>query len=153
MRGNSVDDMTQHRTPRNVPTGFAFLGMAAIVLIVSGCAAIYDVAHGKATATYTTATELAGDQGDDVAWVPEDATEIEVVTSTRTEGTASIVFRSDDDLGDCGATERLSAPTMVIESGPDVYAIDEVMVCGDWAVASSDGLFYGWTPAVEAEGD
>ncbi|MDJ1114561.1 hypothetical protein [Microbacterium dauci] len=145
--------MTQHRVPRPVPTGFSFLGMAAIVLIVSGCAVVDDVVHGKAATTYSTAAELADDRDIAAAWLPDDATEIEVVSSTRTADTASIVFRSDEGVRGCVTTERRSAPTMVIDSGPDVYAIDEVMVCGDWAVVESDGLFSGWTPAVEAEGD
>jgi hypothetical protein len=142
--------MTQHRFQRNVPTGFTFFGLVAIVLTVSGCAVVDDVAHGKATATYSTAQDLEDDGDAAAAWIPADAREIEVVSSTRTADTVSILFRSDEDLADCTATERRSAPTMVIDSGPDVYAIDEVKVCDGWAVAESDGVFYAWTPAVEA---
>jgi hypothetical protein len=145
--------MTQHRAPRTVPTGFAFLGMAAIVLIVSGCAAIDDVAHGKATTTYSSADELVAEHTDTDEWVPADAREIEVVSSTRAADTASILFRSDEGLTGCLETERLSAPTMNIDAGPDVYAIDEILLCDEWAVVEDDGVFYAWTPAIEADGD
>jgi hypothetical protein len=143
--------MTPHRFHRNVPAGFSLLGLAAIVMTVSGCAVVDDVAHGKATATYSTAQDLEDERDTAAEWIPADARGIEVVSSTRAADAVSILFRSDEDLAGCTPTERRSAPTMVIDSGPDVYAIDEVLVCDGWAVAKSDGVFYGWTPAVEAE--
>jgi hypothetical protein len=62
------------------------------------------------------------------------------------------VFSSETGLAaDCAEVERLSAPTMEITSGPDIYAIDRVAVCGEWAVAESNNTYYAWTPAKEAE--
>ncbi|MDF2580590.1 MAG: hypothetical protein K0S49_2169 [Microbacterium sp.] len=147
----SVDDMTKTRLPRDLPPGAAALGMAAILLTLSGCAAIETVAYGSVESTYETAKELAQARGEAPAWLPADARELTRVVSTRAEA-ESIVFSSDTGLAaDCAEVERLSAPTMEITSGPDVYAIDRVAVCGEWAVAENDGTYYAWTPATEAE--
>ncbi|MFS0713644.1 hypothetical protein ABC195_07140 [Microbacterium sp. 2P01SA-2] len=145
--------MTKHRLPRDIPPGAAALGMAAILLTLSGCAAVDNVAYGRAETTYDTAKELVQARGEAPAWLPADARELTRVVSTRADA-ESIVFSSDTGLAaDCAEVERLSAPTMEITSGPDVYAIDRVAVCGEWAVAENDGTYYAWTPATEADQD
>ncbi|MDF2916992.1 hypothetical protein ACU6RU_04150 [Microbacterium sp. F1-18] len=142
--------MTKPRLPRDLPPGAAVLGMAAILLALSGCAAVDSVAYGRAESTYATAKDLAQARGEAPAWLPADARDITRVVSTRAEA-ESLLFSSADGLTGCEDVERLSAPTMEIAAGPDVYAIDRVTVCGEWAVAENDGTYYAWTPAEEAE--
>jgi hypothetical protein len=142
--------MTKPRLPRDIPPGAAALGMAAILLTLSGCAAIDSVAYGRAESSYATAQEFVQARGEAPAWLPPDAREITRVVSTRAEA-ESLLFSSEDGLAACEDVERVSAPTMEIASAPDVYAIDRVAVCGEWAVAESDGTFYAWTPAQEAQ--
>ncbi len=142
--------MTKPRLPRNLPPGTAALGMAAILLTLSGCAAVDSVAYGRAESTYATANDLAQAHDEAPAWMPADARDITRVVSTRAQA-ESLMFSSTDGLAGCEDVERLSAPTMEIASAPDVYAIDRVAVCDEWAVAKSDGTYYAWTPATEAE--
>lgn len=143
--------MTKLRLPREIPPGTAAIGMLAILVTLSGCAAVDNLAHGQSSATYSNAQEFAQADGGAPGWLPADARQIETVSSTRADDTASVVFVSDEGVSGCEDVDRVSAPTMEIESGPDVYAIDRVAVCGDWAVAESDGTYYAWTPAQEAE--
>jgi hypothetical protein len=125
--------------------------MVAILLTLSGCAAVDHVAYGRSSATYANAYELSESGGGAPLWLPTDATEITHVSSSRAQDTESLLFRSDEGLGGCEEVPRVSAPTMEIADGPDVYAIDRVALCEDWAVAESDGTYYAWTPAKEAD--
>lgn len=143
--------MTKPRLPREIPPGAAALGMAAILLTLSGCAAVDNIAYGRAESSFANAYELSESGSGAPLWLPADATEITRVSSTRAEDTVSLVFRSDDGLTGCEEVERISAPTMEVTDGPDVYAIDRVAACDEWAVAESDGTYYAWTPAKEAE--
>lgn len=143
--------MTHRSLPREIPPGTAALGMAAILLTLSGCAAVDGIAYGRSSATFENASQLSESGGGAPLWLPADATEITRVSSTRAQDTVSILFRSDEGVAGCEEVPRVSAPTMEIADGPDVYAIDRVALCDDWAVAESDGTYYAWTPAKEAD--
>lgn len=143
--------MTRFRLSREVPAGTALVGMVAIMLTLAGCSAVDDLAYGRAEASYANPDDLAQARGEALDWLPADAREIERVASTRADGTESLLFVSAEGLAGCGQTDRLSAPTMEVDDAPDVYAIDTVALCGDWAVAEQDGTYYAWTPAKEAD--
>ena len=40
---------------------------------------------------------------------------------------------------------------MDVESDIDVYSIDSVLLCDDWAIAHEGNQWLAWTPATEAE--
>jgi len=120
-------------------------------MTVSGCAAFDNLVYGRSEATYDNVQTLAEARGDAPDWLPADAREIDRVSSTRADDTESLRFTSEQGLAGCEEVDRLSAPTMDIEDAPDVYAIDRVAVCGSWAVAESNGTYYAWTPAEEAD--
>lgn len=132
--------------------GAAVAGLAAIFLTTAGCAVVNDVAYGKTETTHANPVELAQERGTTLDWLPSDARSIVRVASTREEGVESILFSSATAPEGCRETERLSAPTMLVEDAPDVYEIDVVQVCGNWAVAAGDDDRYiAWTPAPEAD--
>jgi hypothetical protein len=131
--------------------GAAVAGLAAIFFLLAGCALVNDVAYGRSESTSANPVELAQARGDAVEWMPEDARGISRVASTREDGVESLLFTSATAPTGCTPTERLSAPTMDVEGAPDVYAIGQVQVCGDWVVAAADDdVYYAWTPAPEA---
>ena len=134
-----------------IPPGAAFVGLVAVLATVSGCAAVNDVAYGRSEATYDNVQTLIEARGAAPDWLPADAREIERSSSTRADDTESLLFTSDSALAGCETVERQSAPTMDIDAAPDVYTIDQVELCGTWAVAESDGTYYAWTPATEAD--
>jgi uncharacterized protein YceK len=132
--------------------GVAVAGLAVILLTVSGCAAVDSLAYGRATAHYDNAAAYAQEKGHAPTWMPTDAVDIVEVASTRADDTATVAFDSASGPAGCDDVDRRSAPTMNVE-GVDVFAIDRVALCGDWAVATDgEGAFTAWTPAIEAEG-
>ncbi|MBM3715093.1 MAG: hypothetical protein FJW64_05040 [Actinobacteria bacterium] len=132
--------------------GSAVAGLAAIFLTTAGCALVNDVAYGMKQTTHANPVELAQERGTTLDWMPSDARSISRVASTREDGVESILFTSATAPTGCTETERMSAPTMSIDDAPDVYDIDEVFVCGRWAVAAGPGDAYvAWTPAAEAD--
>ena len=143
--------MTRSLLAREVPAGTALIGIVAIIATLAGCSAVDDLAHGRAAASYANPQELAQAREGALDWLPGDAREIERAASTRADGTESLLFVSEEGLAGCSETARLSAPTMTVDGAPDVYAIDTVALCGDWAVAEQDGTYYAWTPAAEAD--
>lgn len=131
-------------------TGAAVAGLGLILFVVSGCALVNDVAYGRAESSAPNGAELAAARGEALDWLPADAADIRRVQSTRSDA-ESLVFRSATGPVGCDEVDRTSAPTMTVTDAPDVYAVDRVRVCGDWAVATVDGVSYAWTPGDEAE--
>ncbi|MFJ6651433.1 hypothetical protein ACIQLJ_01385 [Microbacterium sp. NPDC091313] len=130
--------------------GTAVAGLGLILLALTGCAVVNDVAYGRAESSAANPAELAQTRGAALAWMPSDAADIRRVASTRADA-ESLLFTSDAALSGCEPVERRSAPTMIIDGAPDVYPLSEVQLCGEWAVATVDGVSYAWTPAIEAE--
>ncbi len=115
---------------------------------LTGCSQIGGFAHGESTTHAATRSDLA----DAPTWVPDDATDITVVTGTRGSGErsapSSMVFRSEDGVvsGLCERLERGSAPTMHVAGAPDPYASDEVTKCGAWSMIANGDRWLAWTP-------
>lgn len=142
--------MNSENLSRKSRPGVALVGLCSILILMTGCAAYDDLAHGRSETSFASAPAFQREGGTEVAWLPDDATQITHVTSTRAEHTKSIVFSSDEELSGCETTDRTSLPTMEVSGGIDVLAISQVFVCGDWAVAEDNGEFYAWMPATES---
>jgi hypothetical protein len=118
-----------------------------LVMPLVGCAAVVDALRGEAAAEFDTRADLVDDWGKAAPWLPADATDI--VTHESTEGDpASLRAVSATALNPahCVEVERESAPMFTLAETPDVYKIDRVYACGDWAVVATDDGWYGWTP-------
>lgn len=127
----------------------AAASLAAAVLLVSltGCSGIGDALRQEASHEFATRDQLVKEWGKDAPWLPDDATSI--VTRESTAGDpASVTSGSATGLDPslCAETERRSAPTFALEDTPDVYKIDRIFACGEWAVVATDDGWYGWTP-------
>jgi hypothetical protein len=143
--------MNRTKTSIRLSKNVGAVGLIAMVCALAGCGVVDDVAHGRAEVSAESPDALAKARGGAVEWLPADAAQIKLVTSTRADDTESILFRSESGPVGCATVERVSAPTMEISGAPDVYSIGEVELCGDWVVAHSDDVWYGWTPAAESE--
>jgi hypothetical protein len=127
-------------------------GAAALLAVagLAGCTATNDLLHSTSTTHVDERTDMPGGAP---SWVPEDASDIRIVTGTD-GGATSVLLVSAADLNPaCVETPRLSAPTVEVEGAPDVYDVKAATVfsCGDWTVAASPDGWYGWTPATEDE--
>ena len=131
--------------------GLAGLGLVSIVLILAGCSAIDDVAHGSSRTTYSNATDFAREHSGVADWLPADARSVALVSSTRTDGVMTLAYESETAPEGCETLPRQSAPTMSIDTEVDVYATPSVLVCESWAVAHDADQWLAWTPATEAE--
>nr|WP_314840819.1 hypothetical protein [uncultured Microbacterium sp.] len=139
----------------NARTALAAPGLIlAGLLSLTGCGAYDSLVHKQATSTFDDAAAFDDGAEVDADWLPADATEITVRTST-VEGTAdaAILLSSEESAltGDCVEVERFSAPAWVLEGAPDPYTAKMVFVCGDWTVMAGSGGWFGWTPNSEEE--
>ena len=146
----SVEGMNPKNFFRSPRPSSAFVGLTAVLIVVTGCGVVDDVAHGTSQSSFANAQMLEQDRGETLEWLPDDAQHIVRVASTRSDSTESLVFESERGLSGCETVERQSAPTMVVPGGLDVYAVNDVALCGEWAIAQNDGDFYAWTPAAES---
>lgn len=122
--------------------------LTAALLALTGCSAYDSIVHKQSTSTFDDAEAFA--DGAEVAadWMPTDATEITVRTSTLEEAKDAVILLASDSptAGDCTETERSSAPAWVLDDAPDPYKAETVFVCGDWSVMSTADGWFGWTP-------
>ncbi len=137
--------MTITRRPRAA----AALPLAALLLVgsLAGCSAVSDALQREAQHEFESREELVETWDKDASWLPVDAETI--VTRESTMGDpASLTARSSSALDPerCAEVERRSAPTVAVEDTPDVYKIDQVFACGDWAVVATEDGWFGWTP-------
>lgn len=146
-RIRSVENMS---TQAGIP-GLAGLGLVSIVLILAGCAAIDDVAHGSAQTTYPNVADFEKEHAETAGWVPSDARSVTLVSSTRADGVMTLAYESATAPDGCETVARQSSPTMSIDTEVDVYATSSVLLCGQWAVAHDGDQWLAWTPATEAE--
>lgn len=125
----------------------AAVSAALLVPSLTACAAVGDALQREATHEFDTREDLVRDWAREAPWVPADAESIRIRESLGGEP-ASLAVSSSSDLDPtmCVDVERKSAPTLVLEKTPDVYKIDRVLACGDWAVVQTDDGWYGWTP-------
>ncbi|WP_139305238.1 hypothetical protein [Microbacterium hydrocarbonoxydans] len=124
-------------------------------LALTGCSAYDSLVHKQATSTFEDADAFSNDADVDAEWVPADATDITVRTSTVEDAAdAVILLTSDAALAEeCAEVERYSAPSWVLDDAPDPYKAKTVFACGDWSVMDTGSGWYGWTPNSEEERD
>ncbi|MFS0866190.1 hypothetical protein AB3M83_02495 [Microbacterium sp. 179-B 1A2 NHS] len=120
---------------------------AALLLPLAGCSAVGDLLQQEASHTFATRADLDRQWGKDARWLPTDATAITTHESTAGDP-ASLTAASEATLDParCAEVDRQSAPVFTLEGTPDVYKVDQVFACGDWAVIATDDGWYGWTP-------
>lgn len=126
--------------------------LAAGMLSLTGCSIYDSLVHKQATSTFDDvgAFDAGAEVGAD--WIPADATDITVRTSTVDQAEdAVILLSSSAELEGCTETERYSGPTLALDEAPDPYTAKTVFVCGDWTVMPTDDGWYGWTPNSEDE--
>lgn len=118
---------------------------AASVITLSGCS-VMEFVRQESTAHYNTRVELMTTWSKTAPWLPTDAFAIDVRESTSGEQ-AMLRAASAQELDPlkCVQTERLSAPVFNADWAPDPY-VDQIFVCGVWAVMETPEGWYGWTP-------
>lgn len=118
-----------------------------LALVFSGCSVVDELAHKTRSASFDTAAELTAEWEGDAAWLPADATDIEIREST-TDTVAVILASSGDELDPalCTLVPRQSAPAYELEGSASAYDVDEVFACGEWAVMASETGWFGWNP-------
>ena len=97
--------------------------------------------------SFDTAAEVEDEWTGEAAWLPSDATDIEIRESTIND-TAVILATSDATLDPelCAAVPRQSAPAYHVDGGPNVYKATEAFACGAWTVMPAKDGWLGWTP-------
>ncbi|AQY02669.1 hypothetical protein [Microbacterium foliorum] len=137
----------------NARTALASSALIVVGLMsLTGCSAYDSIVHKQATSTFDDVVTFDDGAEVDAGWIPADATEITVRTSTMEDAAdAVILFSSGSALADCPEVERTSAPTWVLDDAPDPYTAKTVFACGDWSVMSTDGGWFGWTPNSDEE--
>ncbi len=144
------------RRPRSLRIALATGAVALLGTALTGCTIVDEVLHGERPASYDSAADVPDELGLD--WAPSDATDIDVIESTRADGTATVLLTSPSDLpDDCVLVPRESGPTMTLTDDerelPETYKTTEVQLCGDWAVLPTADGWYGWTPVTEQASD
>lgn len=129
---------------------------ALLATALTGCTIVDEVLHGERPASYDSTADVPDELGLD--WAPSDATDIDVIESSRAEGTATVLLSSSSDLpDDCVLVPRTSGPTMTLTDDerelPEVYKATEAQLCGDWAVLPTADGWFGWTPVTEKASD
>lgn len=126
---------------------FALLTAIPLALVLSGCSVVDEVAHKMRSASFDTAAELTDEWTGEAAWLPTDATDIEIRESTMND-TAVILATSaatlDPEL--CSPVSRQSGPSYQLDGAPDVYKTTDAFACGDWTVIAAKDGWLGWTP-------
>ncbi|MDR6142805.1 hypothetical protein QE375_002359 [Microbacterium foliorum] len=138
----------------NARTALASSALIVVGLMsLTGCSAYDSIVHKQATSTFDDVEAFDDGAEVDAGWIPADATEITVRTSTIEDAADAVVLLSSGSaLGDdCTEVERSSAPAWVLDDAPDPYTAKTVFACGDWSVMSADGGWFGWTPNSDEE--
>ncbi|MCY1696167.1 hypothetical protein [Curtobacterium sp. SL109] len=142
------------RSERSALTsGLAVLGMGLIVATLTGCSLLepYQKEQQQHYDTYSDAPSKA--DSEDLAWfmpawVPEDATDIDVRLDTEEPGYV-IAFDSASDVDTAACTPLdgpHGGPAMSAGFLPDSLPTTGLLTCGDGrATAEVDGRWYGWT--------
>jgi len=127
------------------------LAAASIALVaIPACSVVDEIVYQRHSSSFENVSALNDDGHIAFTWMPEDATSIRVLDSTR-EGvtdTSVVLVDSASELDPmiCAAVDRQSGPSLSIDGAPDVYALDTVYACGNWTVAPAPGGWFGWTP-------
>jgi len=136
--------MTSHRTSL---LALAVAAGGALTLTLSGCTAIQEAFSQEITTEFASANDVADRWDTEVPWLPADATEI--IAKEKPDGEVSaLMAHSPSPLAPetCVEVDRRSAPTVNVDTAPDVYGHARVFACGTWSVIPTDDGWYGWTP-------
>ncbi|GAA5207542.1 hypothetical protein GCM10025774_13070 [Microbacterium kyungheense] len=88
---------------------------------LSGCSAVDGILHNESTHTSEDVDAFAAGGAVDADWVPDDATQITVRTSTLKDAEDAVILlhSSTGSLpGDCLEVPRTSAPTWAFDGAP-----------------------------------
>lgn len=133
--------------------------LAASVLIaaagfsLTGCTVYEELVHQQSTHTFDDLAAFRAEAEVDAPWLPADATDITVRTSTSEKSDDVVILLTGESplAGDCADVERRSAPVWTLDDAPDPYATKTVFACGDWSVIPAEDGWFGWTPNSDAE--
>ncbi|MFD1722697.1 hypothetical protein [Amnibacterium endophyticum] len=123
----------------------------ALAVALAGCSASPLVAHrrGGTAADPAALLKAWSTPATQPGWLPEDATRIRWVASTRggaDRAAAVLEARSAGPLPDsCTALPDGRGAAIGAAWAPQRVPA-EVRRCGNWAVTAIDGGYYGWTP-------
>lgn len=135
-------------------TTLAIPALIAVELIsLTGCSAYDSIVHKQATSTFADADAFAEGTAVAADWVPADATEITVRTSTIQDAADAVILLTSGSAlpDDCAEVERRSAPAWALDDAPDPYKAKTVFACGDWSVMTTGDGWFGWTPNSQEE--
>lgn len=138
----------------NARTALAAPALIVVGLIsLTGCSAYDSIVHKQATSTYDDVEAFVEGTAVAADWIPADATEITVRTSTIENAADAVVLLASGSAlpGDCTEVERRSAPAWVLDDAPDPYKAKTVFACGDWSVMTTGDGWFGWTPNSQEE--
>jgi len=145
--GARVDRESGSMRRHLMPSVAAVVLLASVALTASGCAVVDGLVHKQKSAEYADADAFVADGDLDAPWLPVDSTQIRVIRSTQADD-AALAAESSIELDPALCTEvpRQSAPAYTLDDAVDVYDLDTVFACGDWAVAKTPDGWLGWTP-------
>ncbi|GHD52915.1 hypothetical protein D9V29_12235 [Mycetocola manganoxydans] len=126
---------------------FALLSTIPLALALTGCSVVDGFNPKEQSVSFDTAAEVTDRWKGDAAWLPADATAIEIRESTI-DDTAVLLAASDAELDPelCAVVSRQSAPAYQVEGSPDPYKAGEVFACGTWTVMAAEDGWFGWNP-------
>jgi hypothetical protein len=135
-----------NNTPRR-SRSLAILIAVPLAIALSGCSVVDQVAYKMRSVSVDTAAEVKDEWKGEAAWLPSDATDIEIRESTDND-TAVILATSDATLDPelCTVVTRQSAPAYQVDGAPSAYDATEAFACGAWTVMATEGGWLGWTP-------
>jgi hypothetical protein len=151
---DEIDARFREAELMKAPTVLAIATSMTLGLVfLTGCSAYDSLVHKQSTSTFANVETFNAGSTTEAAWIPTDATEITVRTSTLAKASDAVILLDSGSalLGDCAEVERYSAPAWVLDDAPDPYKADSVFVCGDWSVMSTETGWYGWTPNSDEE--
>jgi hypothetical protein len=133
-----------------VPLLIPALALAAASIALSGCSAISDTLHQESHAEFDSAAAMSAGWNGSAPWVPFDAAKIRI--REHNGGSPAILRVTSSATLDrsCVQHERLSGPAFSEDWVPNAY-VDQIWVCGDWAVIPTADGYFGWTPIAPGE--
>ncbi|MEN0024633.1 MAG: hypothetical protein AAGC61_15205 [Microbacterium sp.] len=127
--------------------------LLAAGVTLTGCSAYESLVHKQSTSAFDDVAAFRQGAEVDAEWLPADATEITVRTSTVDKAADAVILLTSASplVGDCAEVERYSAPSWTLDGAPDPYDAKTVFACGDWSVIETGTGWFGWTPNSDEE--
>lgn len=144
--------MTQHTPARRLARVAATAALLPLALGATGCSYLTNALHHETDRTFSTAASMEGEWMGDAPWIPADATDIHLHSSTSgLVAQIRVVTDSDLDPALCAQTERLSLWAFPGDWTPQGALPEKVFACGDWDVVPMKDGWFGWTPTDDDE--